>query len=56
MDEPGTTLDDFDFVQPDVDVVAALTDLSAFLMGDSCVETSSMYIKSIAEQFPEVSD
>ena len=33
LDEPGTTLDDFDFVPSDVDVVSSLTDLTNFLSG-----------------------
>ena len=31
LDEPGTTLDDFDFVPDDEDIVDALTDLVALL-------------------------
>ena len=42
LDEPDTTLDDFDFVAADVDVVSALTDLKAFLQGSQ--ETTSQYI------------
>ena len=34
LDEPGTTLDDFDFVPSDTDIVSALTDLTNFLKSD----------------------
>lgn len=55
LDEPGTTLDDFDFVMADVDVVSALTDLTAFLEGT--LETKdSKYMTKIAQQFPDAGD
>ena len=44
LNEPDTSLDDFDFEPSDVDVVDALTDFTAFLKGDS-VSSSSAYIK-----------
>ena len=56
MDEPGTTLEDFDFQPDDVDVVSALTDLKDFLSGSLEAESSSVYINKIAVQFPNVED
>lgn len=33
LDEPGTKIEDFDFVPNDVDVISALNDFTAFLSG-----------------------
>jgi len=55
LDEPGTTLDDFDFTMPDVDVVDALTDLVGFLKGEKDA-TTSKYVAQIATYFPVESD
>ena len=56
LDEPGTTIDDFpDVVKADVDVVRALTDLTAFLKGEKDASTSK-YISQISEYFPATED
>ena len=43
LDEPGTTIDDFDFTINDYDSVGALTDLHLFLRGQTN-ETESKYV------------
>ena len=56
MDEPGTTVEDFpDFVEADVNVVDALTDLTAFMKRESG-SADSKYIREIAEYFPAEED
>ena len=55
LDEPDTTLDDFEFEPSDVDVVDALTDFTAFLKGDT-VSSSSPYIKQVQEWFSDEND
>jgi len=55
LDEPGTTIDDFDFKEPSVDVVKALTDFTEFLKNENNTETSP-YISRIAEEFPDLKD
>lgn len=52
LDEPGTTVDDFDFHPPNEDVTKALTDLIDFLKG----EKTGDYVAAIATFFPEVAD
>ena len=41
LDEPGTTLDDFSFSMPDVDVVHALDDLTKFLKNEITASEST---------------
>lgn len=55
LDEEGTTLDDFDFHETDVDVTHALTDFTAFLKGDKNSDASK-YIARIALDFPNYED
>ena len=56
MDEPGTTVEDFpDFVMPDVNVIDALTDLTAFMKRESG-SSDSKYIRKISEYFPAETD
>jgi len=40
LDEPGTTLDDFSFKQPALDVVGALNDMTAFLKNEISADDS----------------
>lgn len=55
LDEAGTTLDDFDFVQPDVDVVQALDAYTKFLKGEiSASETT--YTSQVASKFSYEND
>ena len=55
LDEAGTTLDDFDFVQPDVDVVKALDAYTKFLKGEiSASETT--YTSQVASKFSYEND
>jgi len=53
LDEEGTTVDDFDFKQPIVDVVQALTDFTSFLKDPS---SEGYYVTRIGEVFPDVDD
>ena len=55
LDEPGTTLDEFDFQPEAVNVVDALTDFRAFLKGETGPKQSK-YIRKIAEYFPHAAD
>ena len=56
LDEPGTTIEDFpEFVIPDVDVIHAMTDLTAFLKRETD-SSSSKYINQIAQYFPAIED
>ena len=49
LDEGGS-LDDYDFTQPDYDVVGALTDLTGFLKGE-VTQSESYYVNKIAGYF-----
>ena len=55
LDEPGTTLDDFSFTQPDMDTVGALTDYTKFLKGEISASQSD-YMTEIVSKFPYESD
>ena len=55
LDEPGTTLDDFSFTQPDVDTVGALTAFTAFLKGEASASEST-YTDQVASHFSYESD
>lgn len=56
LDEEGTTVKDFPkFVAPEVNIVDCLTDLHAFLKGETNA-ASSEYVSQIAEQFPNEQD
>lgn len=56
LDEPGTTVDDFpDFKMDTVDVISALTDLTAFLKDETDIKHSH-YVRKIAEYFPKHAD
>ena len=55
LDEEGTTLDDFSFTQPDVDVVNAMIDMTAFLKGEISA-TKSTYLSTIAAKLPDEAD
>jgi len=55
LNEEGTTLDDFDFTMPDVDVVSAMDDMTKFLRGE-IKASSSTYISQIADKLPEEAD
>lgn len=48
--DQGGSLDDYDFVQPDYDVVGALTDFTGFLKGTTSV-SSSYYLTQVAKYF-----
>mmetsp|Transcript_4785 Transcript_4785/g.5833 ORF Transcript_4785/g.5833 Transcript_4785/m.5833 type:complete len:250 (+) Transcript_4785:89-838(+) len=50
LDEAGTTLDDFNFNQPDIDVVSAINDLVGFLKGEVSASQST-YLSQIADKF-----
>ena len=55
LDEPGTTLSDFTFTEPTINVTQALTDLTAFLKGEIKAEDST-YMSQIADKFSYESD
>lgn len=55
LNEEGTTLDDFDFTMPDVDVVKAMDDMTKFLRGE-IESSSSTYMSQIANKLPEEAD
>ena len=55
LDEPGTTLDEFSFTQPDMDTVGALTDYTKFLKGEISA-SQSKYMTDIVSKFPYESD
>ena len=55
LDEPGTTLDDFNFTQPDKDIVGALTDFTKFLKGE-ITAADSFYCTEVANVLPEDAD
>ena len=55
LDEPDTTVEDFDFHPPAVNVVDSLHDMHAFLKHEVDATTST-YIAQIAEIFPEEAD
>mmetsp|Transcript_314 Transcript_314/g.434 ORF Transcript_314/g.434 Transcript_314/m.434 type:complete len:199 (-) Transcript_314:411-1007(-) len=55
LDEPGTTLDDFNFTPADVDVVDALIDLTGYMKGEVAAADST-YISQIVDSFPAEAD
>ena len=54
LDEPGTTLADFTFTQPDVDVVGALTDFHKFMKGEIS-GSESAYTNEVVAKFSDES-
>ena len=55
LDEPGTTIDDFDFTMPDQDIVGALTDFHNFMKGE-ITASDSEYMQEVANKLPEDAD
>ena len=55
LDEPGTTLDDFDFTLPEINVIGALTDLTGFMKGEVRAD-ESYYVKFVADYFDDLAE
>lgn len=55
LDEPGTTIDDFNFTIPDIDVIGAMVDLTKFLKNEMTVSEST-YLKAIADKLSDDAD